>query len=134
MTLSSNLLKNGIIKLPKTNIEFKTKQTNIKQVRLIPRNNYIILEIIYEIQEEKLKSNNKRYMSIDLGINNLATCVSNVTNSFIINGKPIKSINQFYNNIMQINFLCFYLVFLVFPVSLLAALVLPVLLLAFLVL
>ena len=97
MTLSSNLLKNGIIKLPKTNIEFKTKQTNIKQVRLIPRNNYIVLEVIYEIQEEKIKLNNKRYMSIDLGINNLASCSSNVTNSFIINGKPIKSINQFYN-------------------------------------
>ena len=97
MTLSSNLLKNGIIKLPKTHIEFKTKQSNIKQVRLIPKNNYIVLEVIYEIQEEKLKSDNKRYMSIDLGINNLASCSSNVIKSFIINGKPIKSINQFYN-------------------------------------
>lgn len=36
-------------------------------------------------------------MSIDLGIDNLCTCISNVTKSFIINGKPIKSINQFYN-------------------------------------
>ena len=97
MTLSSKLLKNGIIKLPKTDIEFKTKQSNIKQVRLIPKNNYIVLEVIYEIQEEKLKSNNKRYMAIDLGINNLASCSSNVIKSFIINGKPIKSINQFYN-------------------------------------
>ena len=97
MTLSSNLLKNGIIKLPKTHIEFKTKQSNIKQVRLIPKNNYIVLEVIYEIREEKLKSDNKRYMSIDLGINNLASCSSNVIKSFIINGKPIKSINHFYN-------------------------------------
>jgi len=36
-------------------------------------------------------------MSIDLGINNLASCSSNVSKSFIINGKPIKSINQYYN-------------------------------------
>ena len=36
-------------------------------------------------------------MSIDLGIDNLASCSSNVFNSFIINGKPVKSINQYYN-------------------------------------
>ena len=36
-------------------------------------------------------------MSIDLGIDNLATCSSNVSKSFIINGKPVKSINQYYN-------------------------------------
>lgn len=97
MTLSSNLLKNGIIKLPKTNIEFKTKQTNIKQVRLIPRNSYILFEVVYEINENLIKNDNNRYLGMDLGINNLASCSSNVTNSFIINGKPIKSINQFYN-------------------------------------
>ena len=62
----------------------------------------IVLEVIYEIQEEKLKSNNKRYMSIDLGINNLASCSSNVIKSFIINGKPIKSINQFKFYIVNI--------------------------------
>jgi transposase len=36
-------------------------------------------------------------MSIDLGIDNLASCSSNVSKSFIINGKPVKSINQYYN-------------------------------------
>ena len=44
-----------------------------------------------------MKLNNDRYCSIDLGINNLATVSSNVIKPFIINGKPIKSINQFYN-------------------------------------
>lgn len=32
-----------------------------------------------------------------MGVNNLAACTSNVINSFIINGRPIKSINQYYN-------------------------------------
>jgi len=36
-------------------------------------------------------------MSIDLGIDNLASCSSNANKSFIINGKPVKSINQYYN-------------------------------------
>ncbi len=38
-------------------------------------------------------------MSIDLGINNLCTIGTNCKNieNIIINGKPVKSINQFYN-------------------------------------
>ena len=44
-----------------------------------------------------MKSNNNRYSSIDLGVNNLATVTSNVVKPYIINGKPIKSINQYYN-------------------------------------
>lgn len=97
MTLSNSLLKQGIIKLPKSEICFNTKQTMIKQVRIVPKNNYIVAEVIYEANEKDLLSDNNRYMSIDLGIDNLATCVSNVCESFIVNGKPIKSINQFYN-------------------------------------
>ena len=97
MTLPSGLLEKGIIKLPKTNIQFKTKQKNIRQVRIVPKNNYIVLEVIYEASIKELLKDNKRYMSIDLGIDNLASCSSNVTKSFIINGKPVKSINQYYN-------------------------------------
>ena len=97
MTLPSNLLEKGIIKLPKTNIQFKTNQKNIKQVRIVPKNNYIVLEVVYEASIKELLKDNKRYMSIDLGIDNLASCSSNVANSFIINGKPVKSINQYYN-------------------------------------
>lgn len=97
MTLSSSLLNKGIIKLPKSNIQFKTKRKNIKQVRLVPKNNYIVLEVVYEATVKELLQDNKRYMSIDLGVDNLASCCSNVSNAFIINGKPVKSINQYYN-------------------------------------
>ena len=97
MTLTNHLLEKGIIKLPKSNLQFKTKQKNIRQVRIVPKNNYIVLEVIYDATIKELLKDNKRYMSIDLGIDNLASCSSNVTKSFIINGKPVKSINQFYN-------------------------------------
>ena len=76
---------------------FGTKQKKISQVRIVPKNNYIVLEVIYEASIKELLKDNKRYMSIDLGIDNLASCSSNVTKSFIINGKPVKSINQYYN-------------------------------------
>ena len=97
MTLPSNLLEKGIIKLPKSNIQFRTKQKKINQVRIVPKNNYIVLEVIYESSIKELLKDNKRYMSIDLGIDNLASCSSNASKSFIINGKPVKSINQYYN-------------------------------------
>ncbi len=41
-----------------------------------------------------------RFLSIDLGIDNLAACASNVGPSFLLNGRPLKSYNQFYNKRM----------------------------------
>ena len=90
-------LQFGIIKLPLTDIEFHTNKTNIKQVRFIPKGTYIVMEVIYEVKEHELKTNNGNYVGIDLGINNLATIASNTSKSYIVNGKPIKSINQYYN-------------------------------------
>ena len=40
---------------------------------------------------------NGNYMGIDLGINNLATITTNNGICEIVNGKPLKSINQYYN-------------------------------------
>lgn len=90
-------LLNGIIRLPLTNIEFHSNKKNIKQVRFIPSNNYITMEVIYEVKESEIKENNNRYCGIDLGLNNLATVTSNVSKLYIINGRPVKSINQYYN-------------------------------------
>ena len=90
-------LLDGIIRLPRTNIEFHSNKKNIKQVRFIPSNNHIIMEVIYEIKESEIKEDNNRYCGIDLGLNNLATVTSNVSKPYIINGRPVKSINQYYN-------------------------------------
>ena len=98
MTIGKVLLKKGIIQLPKTKIQIKTKHSeSLRQVRIVPKNGFIIIEVIYEVQERELLKDNSRYLSIDLGINNLATCSSNVIEPFIIDGRRIKSINQFYN-------------------------------------
>jgi putative transposase len=97
--ISKKDLKKGYVGLSGTNIKISTNKTNIKLCRIVPRINHYIIEIVYEINEKSIKDNNDRYMSIDLGLNNLATVTSNVKGikSFIINGKPLKSINQFYN-------------------------------------
>lgn len=77
-------------------LSFNTVSDNIQQVRIVPKGNHIVVEIIYNI-EYKLKEDNNRYASIDLGLDNLCTLASNVTQSIIVNGKPLKSINHHYN-------------------------------------
>ena len=68
------------------------------QVRFIPRGSCYVMEIVYETEIPDTKENNNRIASIDLGVNNLVTMSNNIgLNPIIINGKGIKSINQYYN-------------------------------------
>lgn len=67
------------------------------QVRLVPKNGYVVAKVIYEVLKEKPLKKNKRYASIDIGMNNLMAISSNVFDPVIINGRPVKSINEFYN-------------------------------------
>ena len=95
--------KDGFIKLSKTNIIFPTKfkKGDVKVVRLIPKTGYYLIEILYDKKIKKVKNKrNKKFASIDLGLNNLATVTSNSFNPFIINGKPLKSINQYSNKMI----------------------------------
>lgn len=97
--ISKTNLKEGIVSLSGTNISVKTKQTNIKQARLVPKNNYYVVEIIYEKEVEYKKVDKQKIAGIDLGINNLATVTSNQKGliPILINGRPLKSMNQYYN-------------------------------------
>lgn len=74
----------------------KTKVDNIRQVRIIPNSDHFIVEVVYEKQEKEIKPYNGKWMGIDLGMNNIATCVTN-DSAMIYNGKPLKAINHFYN-------------------------------------
>lgn len=71
----------------------------INQVRVVPKGQSFCLEVVYSVSvESELRSDNGRYMSIDLGLDNLATVVTNVgLNPIIVNGKGLKSNNQYYN-------------------------------------
>jgi IS605 OrfB family transposase len=95
--ISYKELRNGIVKLSGTDIRIETKVKNINQCRIVPRNNQYVIEIIYTVNDTEPKKDNGRYCSIDLGVNNLATVGSNVIKPYLINGRPLKSINQYYN-------------------------------------
>ena len=88
----------GYIKLSKTNIKIKTNLTKdkVQFVRLVPKNNYIVIEIGYNIKEQEQKLNNN-VLAIDIGVNNIASCVTTNGDKFLINGKQLKYINHNYN-------------------------------------
>lgn len=77
------------------------KDKKIKEIRIIPKQHsrYFEIQYTYEIEEIQRELNKENVLGIDLGIDNLCTCVTNAGASFIIDGRKIKSINQYYNKI-----------------------------------
>lgn len=71
----------------------------VKEIRIIPKANARFFEIqyIYEAGHIQRNLNTNNALALDLGINNLVTAVSSTGKSFIIDGKKLKSINQWYN-------------------------------------
>ena len=98
--ISSKLFKKGIIKLSGTDFSIKTKVNpdRICQVRLVPKCDSYVIEVIYD-EQESTASDDNFVASIDLGLNNLVALTSNQAGftPLLINGRPLKSINQFYN-------------------------------------
>ena len=94
-------IKNGKITFPKA-VGIKpltTKVENLQQVRIVPKFKHFVIEVIYHKEAVAQDVNQKNVIGIDLGLNNLATLVSNQpdVSPMLINGKPLKSINQFFN-------------------------------------
>jgi putative transposase len=91
-----SFLEKGFIKLSGTSIKIRTDKENVNFIRVVPKENKLIMvEVGYEQPLEYKETGNTA--AIDLGINNLATITSDSFSPFIVNGKPLKSINQFYN-------------------------------------
>ena len=102
LTNQSCKIKNGILKFPKTfnNFILKTQvnSSDLQQVRILPRNKHIVIEIIYNKQVKDLKKDNQRYVSVDVGLDNLLALSTNTLNKpMIINGRSLKSENKYYN-------------------------------------
>jgi putative transposase len=72
------------------------------EVRIIPKTGCFVIEVIYEIPDHSqffCSLNPGLNAAIDIGLDNLATIVFNdlTIQPIIVNGKPLKSVNQFYN-------------------------------------
>lgn len=70
----------------------------IKEIRLLPRYNGMYFEIAFVYDKKKINAdlNENKYLGIDLGVDNFATCVTNES-TFIMEGKGIKSYNRWWN-------------------------------------
>ena len=106
-------LKDGMLIIPYSNSFRKThkeiaiklppvlKGKKIKQIRIIPKQHsrYFEIQYTYEVKEVQRELNKENGLGIDLGIDNLCTCVTNNGASFLIDGRKLKSINRYYNKI-----------------------------------
>ena len=95
--IGKKALQNGYVELSKTNVKIKTKVKDVKQVRIVPQNNFIVVEVLYEVRPKPHDNSKEMYCGIDFGLNNLMTCSFQNDSPLIINGKPLKSINWHYN-------------------------------------
>lgn len=76
------------------------KWESIKEVRIVPRNGCLYAEFVYKqiLEYQQIQPvDPTKVLGIDHGLNNWLTCVSNISTSFIIDGKHLKSVNQWYN-------------------------------------
>lgn len=71
------------------------------QLRFVPKNGEYIMEVVYEVEVPDVEEKSERIASIDLGVDNLMTITTNCgVKPLVINGRPLKSINQNYNKKM----------------------------------
>src|SRR6266581_6659103 len=94
-----NGLQRGIIKPSMLAIEVQTKQKDVDRVRIVPRKGFYVIEVVYGKEVKQAEVNPAYYAGIDIGMNNLVALTSNKPGfqSVIVNGRPVKSVNQFYN-------------------------------------
>ncbi|MDF9298487.1 RNA-guided endonuclease InsQ/TnpB family protein [Geobacillus stearothermophilus] len=92
-------IKNGHIKFPKTDLKLKTKVIEgLQQVRIVPKGSIYVIEVVYKKEIPDMIHESNRIVGIDLGLDNFVTMVNNIGETpIVINGKGIKSINQYYN-------------------------------------
>ena len=88
----------GNVTMPKflRGIHIRARHENVRQIRIKIFKDSILISLMYEKEEKN--TNGTKVMGIDLGVNNLiAAAWDSEDRPVIINGKPIKSINQYYN-------------------------------------
>ena len=76
-----------------TNLQWE----DIKELRILPRNGAFYLEWVYVKPPEPKPLDPAKALAMDHGVNNWLTCVTNLGHSFIIDGRKVKSFNQWYH-------------------------------------
>jgi putative transposase len=80
-------------------IRVETRQTGIDPVRIVPHAFYHVVEVVYERSVTSAEVDPARVAALDIGLNTLATVTTNQPGlvPFLVQGRPLKAINQWYN-------------------------------------
>ena len=98
--ISKRGLERGVVHPSRLAIEVPTRHSTLQQVRIVPHKTHYTVEVVYEQSPQPAEHLNPEwYAGIDIGLDNLATVTSNKPGSVpvVVNGRPLKSINQYYN-------------------------------------
>ena len=99
-SFSQRWIKQGLVVPSQLGIEVRTQIAvdAIQEVHIVPQATCYVVEVIY-VQEEAQPIESSYVAGVDLGLNNLAAVASNKQDvtPFLVNGRPLKAINQFYN-------------------------------------
>ena len=81
------------------NVPPNLREYRIKEIRILPkqRGKFLDAAFVYEFNDEQINDVGNEAISIDFGLNNLATVVSTTDESFIIDGLWLKAKNQWFN-------------------------------------
>lgn len=71
----------------------------IKEIRIIPKfeSRFFEIQYVYEAECIQRKLHKHKALGLDLGVNNLITAATNDGKSFIIDGRKLKAVNQWFN-------------------------------------
>ncbi|WP_143592345.1 RNA-guided endonuclease InsQ/TnpB family protein, partial [Thermococcus litoralis] len=99
LTLGKNFAEKYGVKHLEIPLPKNVKGHRIKEIRILPRYNALWFEVeyVYEVQQEERDLDRSKYLAIDLGLDNFATCVSTTGTAFIIEGRGLKSFNRWWN-------------------------------------
>jgi putative transposase len=97
--LSLPALRQGLVCPSMLGITIQTRQGNVQQVRIIPRIGFYVVEVVYEREPVPAAVNPALHVGVDIGLNNLAVLTADKPGFVprVVNGWPVKSINQFSN-------------------------------------
>lgn len=77
--------------------KYKDKIDNFNEIRVNPKNGFTEIEIVYTTNDCRQDVDYKKFASIDLGISNLVTLVSENNKPCIYSGNQIKAKNRYFN-------------------------------------
>ncbi len=97
--ISKTALRKGEIVLSGLNVGLKTQQRQVDQVRVVPRSSHYVIEVVYRTPIEMAALDDALFAGVDVGLDVLAALTSNKPGfvPFLVNGRPLKALNQYYN-------------------------------------